>query len=68
MWEFVFFANGVPQIMQWFSLEMKRVSDFEYSIKIKGQDVFGVWDGTGFYVNTVQGPVAWWFKDYEDIN
>ena len=64
MWEFTFMANGVLQAMQWFSLEMKRVSDYEYSIKIKGQDVFGVWEAEGFYVNTVQGPIAWWFKNY----
>lgn len=68
MWEFNFFANGVAQQMQWFNLDMAKLSAYEYSITLKGQDVYGVWDATGYYVNTAQGITAWWFKDYEQVN
>ena len=66
LWDFSFVAAGTLHQMQWFSLDMHKVTDYEYSIKTTGQDAAGTWVSNGFYVNTNQGPVAWWFKDYDE--
>ena len=64
-WKFGFKLLDIEYEMQWFSLVVNRVGPFEAEITIKGQDHEGVWEGSGTFVNTEIGVMAWWFKQYE---
>lgn len=45
---------------------MKKKSNYKYKIMLNGQDVFGLWNIVGYFVNTQKGPVVWGLKNYEN--
>ena len=50
--------------MQWYTFEMKRKSDYKYSIYICGQDAYGLWNIDGYLTNTEKGVTIWGIKNY----
>lgn len=60
-------VEGQKFVMQWFTFDMKRASDYKYSVTISGQDIYGSFKINGYYVNTEKGPTNWGVKNYENI-
>ena len=65
LWNFSYIESGIVEPIQWFNVDLQRITDVQLSLKIKGQDRRGVWEGNGFFLNGKQGPQAWFFKKYE---
>lgn len=53
--------------MQWFIFRMEKLKNYKYKMVIEGQDLFGLWRISGYYVNTSKGPTAWGLKNYENV-
>jgi hypothetical protein len=46
---------------------MEKLKNYKYKMVIEGQDLFGLWRISGYYVNTSKGPTAWGLKNYENV-
>lgn len=45
-----------------------KKEDYEYLLKMKGDDIFGSWVLDGYFINTEKGPTWWGVKNYTNVS